>query len=166
MSVIKSLFIRCIETSFDSEYIIHAFCINNIATVSRITLLPFTKKSGIYQRAYVDIAFWHESEAAYEFIQTLHNVSLETRFTYSTNNWWVVEINKKYHMTKNIRKNTTINLHNKEDEYEELELLTIKTNYAGEKILSAVRDDPDWVELEYLIREAKEYQNYECGLCF
>ena len=159
MPVIKSLFISCIEPSYTAEYIMQSFCVNDIATVSKIILVPFTKKTGNFMRAYIDIAYWHETEAAYDFIQSLHNINQETRFLYYERNWWAVEINKNLLISKKCKKYTTIN-----------KQVDIKTNIYGAQILSAINQDQDkdqeWREIEYMLQEVKLYQNYECEMCF
>ena len=155
MPVIKSLFISCIEPSHNADYIMQSFCINDIATVSKIILVPFTKKTGNFVRAYIDISYWHETEAAYDFIQSLHNINQETRFLYYERNWWAVEINKNLLISTKCKKYTTIN---KQDD--------VKTNMYGAKILSAINQDQDWREIEYMLQEVKLYQNYECEMCF
>ena len=151
MPVIKSLFISCIEPSYTAEYIMQSFCVNDIATVSKIILVPFTKKTGNFMRAYIDIAYWHETEAAYDFIQSLHNINQETRFLYYERNWWAVEINKNLLISKKCKKYTTIN---KQDD--------VKTNMYG----AAINQDQDWREIEYMLQAVKIYQNYECEMCF
>lgn len=159
MPVIKSLFISCIETSYDAEYIMNTFCMNDIATVSKIILVPYTKKTGNFLRAYIDISHWHETEAAYNFIQSLHKTYEETRFLHSMSDWWVVEINKNLLIFKKNKQYTFVNnFNNKMD--------IIKTNNLGAQILSAINQDPDWCEIEYMLQEVKMYQNYECGMCF
>ena len=161
MPVIKSLFISCIEPSFTADYIMQSFYVNDIATVSKIILVPFTKKSGNFLRAYIDIAYWHETEAAYDFIQSLHNINQETRFLYYDCNWWAVEINKNLLISKKCKKYTTIN-----------KQVDIKTNMYGAQILSAINQDQyqdqdqEWREIEYMLQAVKLYQNYECEMCF
>ena len=171
MPVIKSLFISCIEPIYNAEYIMQAFCVNDIATVSKIILVPFTKKTGNFVRAYIDISYWHETEAAYDFIQSLHNINQETRFLYFDTNWWAVEINKNILISKNYKKYTTINPFIDKP-------VDIKTNIYGAQILSAINQDRDqdqdqyrdqdqeWREIEYMLQEVKLYQNYECEMCF
>ena len=78
MSVIKSLFINYVESVYDANYIMDAFYNNNIASVSRVTLLPMKTATGDdYNRAYVGIAHWHDNEMAYNFIQRLKILRLK-----------------------------------------------------------------------------------------
>jgi hypothetical protein len=98
MNAIKSLFIPCIDTDYDADYIINAFYTKDIATISRITLLPFNTKTGVYNKAYLDIAEWHETEAAYEFVNMLKSKIPQSRIVHhsSDDNWcWLVGINKR-----------------------------------------------------------------------
>jgi hypothetical protein len=104
MNTIKSLFIPCIDTDYDADYIINAFYCKDIATISRITLLPFNTQTGVYNKAYLDIAEWHESEAAYELVNTLKSKTHKAIFAHhsSDDNWcWTVGINKKESITRN-----------------------------------------------------------------
>ena len=98
MNTIKSLFIQCIDTDYDADYIINAFYCKDIATISRITLLPFNTKTGVYNKAYLDIAEWHETEAAYEFVNMLKSKIPQSRIEHHStdDNWcWLVGINTK-----------------------------------------------------------------------
>ncbi len=110
-SVIKSLFITAIEVSYTAEYIIEMFYCQNIATISRITLVPYESKTGLRNRAYIDIHEWHPTEAAYNFIKRLKENKSEARFVHSDDNWCVVGVNKKPLITnsKKMTKFTTIN---------------------------------------------------------
>lgn len=49
-----------------------------------------------YNRVYVGIAMWHDTEASYNFIKRLRNNKIETKFIYNNKNelWWSVYINK------------------------------------------------------------------------
>ena len=98
-TVIKSLFLPVIDVSFTTDQIIDIFYCQNIATISRVTLVPYESKRGISHRAYIDIHEWHASEAAYNFIQRLKDMSRETRIVHSDDNWWVVEVNKNPFIT-------------------------------------------------------------------
>jgi hypothetical protein len=168
MNVIKSLFIPCIETSYDANYIIEAFYCNNIATVSRITLLPFIKKTGTYNRAYVDICEWHETESAYNFVNGLRSNTREVRFIHNDDDWWTLEINKKPYITsvEKYEAYTTDNcLVLNSDSHWYFNPWDTKTNEDGAKILSQLRDIQEWKELEIALFDMHEYQNLEYELC-
>jgi len=104
MTAITSIFISHVETSFTPEYIIEAFYCQGIATVSRVTLLLANKKyNGVfYYNAYVEIAQWHETEAAYSLISRLKNPTVEARFAHADDNWWVCEINQDTQITHDV----------------------------------------------------------------
>ena len=110
-TVIKSLFIGAIDANFDAEYIVNAFYCLDIATISRVTLIPFYGKSEKFQRAYIDVLEWHPTESAYNFIARLKDTGREARIVHNQDDWWVVEVNKNLMITSNKRtaKFTTIN---------------------------------------------------------
>jgi hypothetical protein len=110
-SVIKSLFISAIEVSYSADNIMEIFYCQNIATISRITLIPYETKTGLRNRAYIDIHEWHPTEAAYNFIKRLKENKYEARIVHSDDNWCVVGVNKKPLITNNkkMSKFTTIN---------------------------------------------------------
>jgi hypothetical protein len=105
------------------------------------------KGPNLYYRAYVDIHEWHDNEGAYNFVQRLKNPSLETRFVYNEDDWWVVEINKKPWMTKTKNGNTIINW------------LVDNTPTVNEDV------DPDWLEIEHELSETHIYRQLEYELC-
>jgi len=164
MNVIKSIFIPCIDSIYDANYITDTFYLNGIATIGKITLLPFTKKTGKYNRAYVDICEWHESESAYSFVNRLRSHSREVRFIHADDDWWSIEINKKPYITevKKYEPYTTDNFlalncdkpwqFNPWDEDEA-------------KLLSTIKDNQEWEEIESALFEMHEYQNLEYELC-
>jgi len=110
-TVIKSLFIGAIDANFDAEYIVNAFYCLDIATISRVTLIPFYRKSEKFQRAYIDVHEWHPTESAYNLIMRLKDTRREARIVHNDDNWWVVEVNKNLMITSNkkMEKFTTIN---------------------------------------------------------
>jgi hypothetical protein len=110
-TVIKSLFISAIEVSYSADDIMDVFYCQNIATISRITLIPYESISGVRNRAYIDIHEWHPTEAAYNFIKRLKENKYEARIVHSDDNWCVVGVNKKPLITnsKKMSKFTTIN---------------------------------------------------------
>ena len=105
MTSIKSLCIDCIDSVYTAEYIMKQFYSNQIASINRITLLPIRMTSGISNKAYIDIAYWHDSETAYNFIKGLKTPHVENRFLHDSINgfWWKVAINYKLYMTKDPR---------------------------------------------------------------
>jgi len=162
MNVIKSLFIPCVSFDVDADYIIDAFYCSNIATLSRVTLLPFITKTGLYlQRVYIDIAYWFETEVAYNFIKRLHDNSIETRFIHNKHEeWWTVEINKKPYIThdKKLKGQTTIN-YLVEETKEPFNATVSEPDY------NLFKEDPDWREIEIELSQMLAYQNLEYELC-
>jgi len=91
MTTITSIVIRCVETKYTTEYIAKVLWNQRIAQVSNITLVPFNNS---YQKAYINISKWCDTEVAYNFIQRLKNMNKETRLVHSNDeNWWLVKIN-------------------------------------------------------------------------
>jgi hypothetical protein len=173
-----SIYIPHVEYGIDAQYIANVFYCQNIATVKRITLVPYVKAISKYdyiclQRAYIDIHNWHDSEVAYSFIHRILDEQREARIIYDIIDeacWWVVEENKKPWITKclQMRKKTTefeiidndesiadilfeldIEEMLKEDEEDEdIEEL--------EKLVHPVDDDLEWKELEELMRNQEQ----------
>jgi hypothetical protein len=104
-ATIKSLCIDCIDSVYTAEYIMKQFYSNQIASINRITLLPIRMTSGLSNKAYIDIAYWHDSETAYNFIKGLKTPHVENRFLHDSVNglWWKVTINYKLYMTQDPR---------------------------------------------------------------
>ncbi len=97
MNAVTSLYIPHVEKHFNAEYIADIFSRNGLAQVSRVYIEPYKtviKNRLNYNRAYILIDSWHETEAAYSFIQRLRNPSAEARLVHSDDNWWAVDINR------------------------------------------------------------------------
>ena len=97
MNAVTSLYIPHVEKHFNAEFIADLFSKNGLAQVSRVYIEPYKtvmKNRLNYNRAYIQIDSWHETEAAYSFIKRLRNPSTEARLVYSDDNWWVVDINR------------------------------------------------------------------------
>jgi hypothetical protein len=158
-SVVKSLFIPAVDVSFSAEYIMDAFYCQDIATISRVTLISSPIKTGIYNSVYLDIHEWHPTEAAYNFIQRLKDPNREARIVHADDNWWAVSVNKNPFMTnnKNLTNFTTIN--HLVDPMSEPECLPwiLYGQHAQE--------ETEWKELEKELSEMLAYQNLEYELC-
>ena len=158
-AVIKSLFIGAIETSFTADHIIDAFYCQDIATISRVTLVPFKAKYGLLNRAYLDIHEWHTTEAAYNFIQRLKDPSREARIVHSDDNWWAVKVNKNPFITnsKKMAKFTTINYLLVDTSEPECLPWILYGQHAQE--------ETEWKEIDKELSEMLAYQNLEYELC-
>jgi len=93
MNAITSIYIPRIETVFNAEFIANVFDSNGIAQVSRVYIEPYKNHLNKYNRAYIAIKSWYDTEAAYSFIKRLRNSRHEARIIYSDDNWWPVNIN-------------------------------------------------------------------------
>jgi hypothetical protein len=78
---------------YTAEYIANVFWNQNIAQVSAITLIPYFKNQEYILCAYIDIANWCDTEAAYNFIQRLRVPEGEARLVHHDDEWWPVQIN-------------------------------------------------------------------------
>ena len=91
MFSINNLIIYCVELQYSHYYIADVFWYNNIAQVSKVTLIPYLKNGKVFNIAYITIGQWYDQ--AYNFIQRLKNPKNETRFVYNDDNWWPIKIN-------------------------------------------------------------------------
>jgi len=92
---IAGLYLPAVERHICAYDIAKAFYRANILMPNVVSI----EKNGGYNRVYIGIEYWHDTEVAYNFIARLHNSSLETRFIYDNAEelWWVVEVNKFSH---------------------------------------------------------------------
>ena len=91
MNAIRSIYMPRIETAFDARFIADVFNRNGIAQVSKVYVEPI--KSVNFNRVYIEVKQWHETEAAYNFIERLRNPKKEARIIYKDDFWWAVDIN-------------------------------------------------------------------------
>jgi hypothetical protein len=123
MNAVTSLYIPHVEKHFNAEYIADIFSKNGLAQVSRVYIEPY--KTNInnrlnYNRAYIQIDSWHETEAAYCFIKRLRNPRIEARVFHSGDDWWAVDINRyPSKFTTNNRVLTVFTKPNEVDEVDE-----------------------------------------------
>jgi len=158
MNSIKSLYIPCLEVSVNGQQLIDVFYTNEIATVSKVTLVPFLKNLTIYNKAYVDILEWHDTEVSYNFIKRLRNPSREARLVYSDDDWFAMYINDELddNHCQHLCATTTINYIALNDDDD----ATIPTFQFGKNI-----DTTEWDEIERELNEMKLYQQLEIDLC-
>ena len=158
--VIKSLYIPAVDVTLTADYIMDAFYCQDIATISRVTLVTFNKKYGRLNRAYIDIHEWHPTEGAYNFIQRLRDPNREARIVHNDDNWWAVEVNRTPFITtsKKMAKFTTVN-HLLDDMTELVCLPWLLYRNSEEE------EKKEWNELEKELSEMLAYQNLEYELC-
>lgn len=99
MNAIKSLYIPRVQDTFNAEFIVNLFNKYGIAQVSRVAIEPIKISDSNwsfeqYNRVYIGINFWHDTECAFNLIQRLRNPRIEARIVYSDDNWWPLYINK------------------------------------------------------------------------
>jgi hypothetical protein len=151
--IISRLCIPFVELNCDADYIMDAFYCQSIATVSRVTSVPFHNKYGTYNRVYVDIHEWHPTEVAYNFIQRLKNENCEARIVHNDDDWWPVEVNDSHSPCPFISKSTTFNY-----------LVDEETNGLQFLDLSS-QEDPEWESIEKDLTIMLSLQNIESELC-
>jgi len=158
--VIKSLYIPAVDVAFTADYIMDAFYCQDIATISRVTLVTYNTKYGRLNRAYIDIHEWHPTEGAYNFIQRIKDPNREARIVHNDDNWWAVEVNRTPFITtsKKMAKFTTVN--HLLDDMTELECLPWLLYRNSEE-----EEKKEWNELEKELSEMLAYQNLEYELC-
>ena len=107
---ITGLYLPAVEMMVSAEYIINAF---DKAGIARINSVAF-EKNGLYNRVYLGIAYWHDTEAAYNFTARLRNPCVETKFVHDNEYelWWIVHINKYHHKLTTPSKKRTLILFN------------------------------------------------------
>ena len=159
-SVIKSLYIPAVDVAFTADYIMDAFYCQDIATISRVTLVTYNTKYGRLHRAYIDIHEWHPTEGAYNFIQRLRDPNREARIVHNDDNWWAVDVNRTPFITtsKKMAKFTTINyliIDNDDD----------KCLLPGLLYRNLDEEENEWKELAKELSEMLAYQNLEYELC-
>lgn len=92
----KSIMIRGIDCKYDAEYIASVFWNKEIAKVSSITLIPQVINGKILNIAYITIASYCETEAAYDLITRLRTEVVEIVHDNDKESWedsWWVERN-------------------------------------------------------------------------
>jgi len=171
MNYITSIYIPFVESNITADYIMDVFYNNDIATVSRLTLIHDvypSKYSGLtYSQAFIDIHEWHDTEAAFHFIHCLNDSTKETRFTHYKDNWWPVLINQKPWITTMhlFQEDTTVNwlLFIPTPTY--TPTYTPTTNALGAKILDKLQQNIEWDDIILSLYEEKKYQQLEDDLC-
>ena len=162
MSAIKSLYIPIVESIYDYKYIMNAFNTNDIATITKVTMLPFYRKGILtHYRTYVDISYWHDNEAAYNFIQRIKNSSIETHFIHNDDNWWLIKNNIKPHITSEFKykDNTFENLLVKNELIRDVET-DVKTDIIDSVVNIKENEDIEWIEIEKDIKKMREFLKY------
>lgn len=100
-ATIKTIYLPNIDDMCDIEFISNVFNKCGIAKVRSIAIEPQIIKSTHpniatrkYNRAYIEIHSWHDTETARKFAKQLRDYRVETRLQYSNDNWWVVKVNQ------------------------------------------------------------------------
>ena len=92
---IKRVVISGIRPKYTSEYIANVLWRRNLAQVSSITLFPYLLGSRPFQTAYVTLASWADSEAAYNLIQRLKDETKKSFIVHKDDFQWRVQIDDR-----------------------------------------------------------------------
>jgi hypothetical protein len=157
MNAIKSIYIPNIERAISAQYIAKVFDKAGLAKVSKIAIEPNRNSC----RVYAEIDYWHDSEAAYNFITRLKTPRFEARFVHDDDNWWVVQANKFPHKTENTgRKGRIITIFVQEDpiktlDFEMPDTELVECDYLHEKY--------EWVDKKLEAMAEQERIDYEAS---
>ena len=91
MSIIKSIYIKNVETGLKCKHIRNILKNQQIASVGKIIIVNSRKG---YSDVRVNIRKWHDTEVAYNFIKRIQNPSKETRLIHNEDDWWSVRVTK------------------------------------------------------------------------
>ena len=105
---IASIYLPAVERNYSAYDIAMAFY-NAGIFIANVVSIEQTKR--FYNRVYIGIEQWLDTEVAYNFIMRLRKHLLETRFIHNNEHelWWAVQINKFHHkILSRGRQNRTI----------------------------------------------------------
>ena len=103
MIPITSIYIPFVNKDITAEFIANVIEKNGLAKVKCIAIEPYKStyvsivKNDMnqYNRVYISIKTWEDTEAAFNFIQRLRNPNREARLVFEDDDWWHVEINNE-----------------------------------------------------------------------
>ena len=127
MFAIKTVFLPHVHKLFDAEFVANIFEKNGIAKVNKVYFEP---NNECYNRVYIGIDTWQETETAYSFINRLRSSNKETRIVYQDDDWWTVQINKYPHKLDKNNRVLTVFKQIKENDSD----MTIDTEYFDDEI--------------------------------
>lgn len=93
--LITSLYLPCVENKYNAYDIASVFDYSGIAQIGIVSI----ERNGFYNRVYLGVECWHDTEIAYNFIMRLKNPSIEAKIIHNVEAelWWVVRVNKFEH---------------------------------------------------------------------
>jgi hypothetical protein len=161
LSPVTSLIIPSVAPNISAGDIARIFYKLDIATIRTITLLPVEQGN----KAYIQIGIWHDTEAAYHFIERVRNPDKDARIVYDDPSWWLVMENKNnYYICYDPKYNdqTTYFIHNYGEEPVEA-IKDVKAFFENPPILSVYDDyevlctiDIDDYSKPILLKEQKD----------
>ena len=93
---ITSIYLPEVDRKYSAYDVAMAFHKAGILLAESVSI---EKTKGKYNRIYIGVAVWHDTEVSYNFIKRLQSPQIETRFIYNNKHelWWLVYINKFPH---------------------------------------------------------------------
>lgn len=153
MKPITSIYIPFVDKDISAEFIANVIEKNRLAKVKCIAIEPYKStyvsivKNGMnqYNRVYISIKSWEDTEAAFNFIQRLRNPNREARLVFSDDDWWLVEVNEvpnKFLADKN--RGRVVTFFNESNEVYDcirtMKLKSILGSFKGKENMEAERD--------------------------
>ena len=89
----KSIMIPFVKTIYTPHHIAFTLLTKEICHVSSITLIPQINDGEIYNIAYIDVDYYCDTEAAYEFIHSIKNASYTLYHDNDNDNPWTFQLN-------------------------------------------------------------------------
>lgn len=107
LKAISTLYLPTVDRGYDEMYIAKAF---ENAGIARLHSVAVESTNHQYNRVYVEIDYWHDTEIAYNFMMRLKNPLTETRIIHNNENelWWIVYINKFPHKVERASKKRSL----------------------------------------------------------
>ncbi len=153
MSPIKSIYIPHVEKNIDAKFITKIFRKNGIAMLGRVIIKPYRRcvknRTYNYNRAYIEIDRWFETESSYNFIKKLYG---EARIIYSDDNWWVVKINTNVNVfDKNEDSYSNVAIGSVEEFYDDIDVE--KTELLKKLVEKMKENEGDKFDIEHYLNE-------------
>ena len=151
MSPISAVHISSVRSNVSAGFVARVFDGCDIAKVGRVqfkSIFRNGKKVQHLKRAIVNIREWHESEAAYRFIQLLKNLEHGALIYPSRSQYWTVKLYDESKAEKGMEKVWQMIEEEKRKYEEEFGLYTEDKDDISDITGPVLSDEDDWVEDE------------------
>jgi hypothetical protein len=157
MNTITSIYIPHVEKGYDPINLARLLDRLGIAKVSKIALEKYDKSNeshyNNFQKAYVEIKFWHDTEIAYNFIQRLKSPNVEARLVHSDDNWWAVSVNKFPHKTEFSNNLRTLTIFEQDEAVQSFERYDSDGSYDTDEDYDSDGEPIEWIPLPQMDQE-------------